>query len=188
MLEKTGDITMQSYNDEYLLLEMKNGNEAAFTTIFNRYRNAMYLEAYYQLKDQQEAQDIVQDVFTWLWLKRDTIPAGVALKQYMFRATRNKCIDKYRKAKTIQHFTKEYPYIKETDTHQIPVEIKELSHQLSNAINAISAPASRKAFELLYLENKSHKTIALEMGTNVQTVKNQISRALKILRGKLKNV
>lgn len=179
---------MQSYNDEYLLLEMKNDSEAAFTAIFNRYRNALYLEAYYQLRDQQEAQDIVQDVFTWLWFKRRSLPVDIALKQYLFRATRNKCIDKYRKNKTVQQFTKEYPYIKETGTNHIPVEIKELSHQLSNAINAISAPASRKAFELLYLEHKSHKTIALEMGINVQTVKNQISRALKVLRGKLKNV
>jgi RNA polymerase sigma-70 factor (ECF subfamily) len=169
-------------------MELKAGNESAFTEIFNRYRSMLYLEAYYQLKDHQEAQDIVQDVFTWLWLKKDTVPATVALKQYLFKATRNKCIDKHRKVKTIHHFTKEYPYLKETDTNYVPLETKELSHQLANAINAISAPASRRAFQLLYLEDKSHKTIALEMGTNVQTVKNQISRALKVLRGKLKNV
>jgi len=179
---------MQSYNDEYLLMELKGGDEAAFTAIFNRYRSMLYMEAYYQLKDHQEAQDIVQDIFTWLWFKKDTIPADIAIKQYLFRATRNKCIDKHRKIKTVQHFTKEYPYIKETNTNHIPLENKELSHQLTSAINAISAPASRRAFQLLYQEGKSHKTIALEMGTNVQTVKNQISRALKILRGKLKNV
>jgi len=179
---------MQSHNDEFLLMEMKAGNEAAFTDIFNRYRNALYLEAYYQLKDAQEAQDIVQDIFIWLWTKRTSIPADIALKQYLLRAVRNKCIDKHRKAQTRQHFTKEYPYIKDTDTSRVPLETKELSRQLTHAIDAISAPASRRAFQLLYLEDKSHKTIALEMGTNVQTVKNQISRALKVLRGKLKNV
>jgi len=179
---------MQSHNDEFLLMEMKAGSEAAFTDIFNRYRNALYLEAYYQLKDTQEAQDIVQDVFTWLWTKKAQISPDIVLKQYLFRAVRNKCIDKHRRTKPQQQFTKEYPYIKETDTCQVPIETKELSQQLFSAINAISAPASRRAFQLLYLEDKSHKTIALEMGTNVQTVKNQISRALKVLRGKLKNV
>ena len=179
---------MQAHSDEYLLMELKAGNEAAFTEIFNRYRTLLYLEAYYQLKDYQEAQDIVQDIFTWLWQNKETILTEVAIKQYLFRATRNKCIDKYRKSKTVQHFAREYPYIKEINTHHIPLETKELGHQLTNAINAISAPASRRAFQLLYQEGKSHKTIALEMGTNVQTVKNQISRALKVLRGKLRNV
>jgi len=179
---------MQPKSDECLLAQLKAGDEAAFTELFNKYRSALYLEAYYQLKDHQEAQDIVQNIFTWIWLHKATIPADIPLRQYLFRAVRNKCIDKHRKTKTVSHFTSEYTYTKETGANQIPLETKELSQQLTDAINAISAPASRRAFQLLYQEGKSHKTIALEMGINVQTVKNQISRALKILRGKLKNV
>lgn len=179
---------MQPKSDECLLAQLKAGDEAAFTELFNKYRSALYLEAYYRLKDHEEAQDIVQHIFAWIWQHKATIRTDISLKQYLFRATRNKCIDKYRKAKTVSHFNREYLYIKETGTSQATLETKELSQQLTNAINAISAPASRRAFQLLYQEGKSHKTIAIEMGINVQTVKNQISRALKILRGKLKNV
>ncbi|WP_298738898.1 sigma-70 family RNA polymerase sigma factor [uncultured Chitinophaga sp.] len=178
---------MQPKSDAYLLAQLKAGDEAAFTELFNKYRSVLYMEAYYRLKDHQEAQDIVQNIFTWIWMHRSAIPAEITFRQYLFRAVRNKCIDKHRKSKTVMHFIREYGYAKESGTNQVPLETKELSQQLTNAINAISAPASRKAFQLLYQEGKSHKTIALEMGINVQTVKNQISRALKVLRGKLKS-
>lgn len=178
---------MQPKSDECLLDQLKAGDEAAFTELFNKYSSVLYLEAFYRLKDHQEAQDIVQNIFTWIWQHKSTIRPDISLRQYLFRATRNKCIDKHRKTKTVSQFAREYLYTKENGTNQVPLETKELSQQLTNAINTISAPASRKAFQLLYQEGKSHKTIALEMGINVQTVKNQISRALKILRGKLKN-
>lgn len=179
---------MQSYTDDQLLTALKAGCERAFTELFNRHKQMVYLEAYYQLKDTAEAQDIVQEIFTWLWDKHHKIPDDKSLKGYLFRATRNKCIDKHRKAKRIQHFNQAYPHIKESSINPAPLEAKELRLQLSSAINTISAPASRRAFELLYLEGKSHKIIASEMNTEVQTVKNQISRALKVLRDGLKNL
>jgi len=179
---------MQTKSDECLLALLKAGDEAAFTALFNKYSPVLYLEAFYRLKDHEEAQDIVQHIFAWIWQHKDSIRTDMPLKQYLFRAARNKCIDKHRKSKTVSHFNRDYLYTKETGSSQIPLERKELSQQLNNAINAISAPASRRAFQLLYQEGKSHKTIAIEMGINVQTVKNQVSRALKILRGKLKNV
>lgn len=179
---------MPPKSDESLLALLMAGDEAAFTELFNRYRSVLYLEAYYRLKDHQEAQDIVQHIFAWIWQHKTRIPAAISIRQYLFCAVRNKCIDKHRKARTVSRFAREYLYTKETGTNQVPLETKELSQQLSNAINAVSAPASRRAFQLLYQEGKSHKTIALEMGINIQTVKNQISRALKVLRGKLKNV
>ncbi len=83
----------------------------------------------------------------------------------------------------------QYQYIKDSiDAQMTSIELSELGAQIQAAIAEIPAPAARRAFELSYLENKSQKEIADEMNISLGTVKNQVSRALKIVREKLSNI
>ncbi|OMP74849.1 MULTISPECIES: RNA polymerase sigma factor [Chitinophaga] len=178
--------SFESYNDEQLFLLLQAGSNEAFNILFERYRKRLFLEAFTRLQNEEEANDIVQEVFMWLWNKRATLDIGNCLKPYLVRVVRNKVVDHVRKSTTARNHRQNYTWVADTHTNQLPMEAKELGKQLSEAINSIT-PASRLAFEQLYLQDKSLREIAIEMDINVQSVKNHIHRALKILRKNLKH-
>jgi RNA polymerase sigma-70 factor (ECF subfamily) len=175
-----------SYNDEQLFQLLRTGNDDAFNTIFDRYRKRLFMEAYRKLQDAEDANDIVQDVFLWLWNKRVVLDCPTNLKAYLVQIVRHKCVDVIRKNTSTRKHKQQYIWVADTSTNITPVENKELRQQLTDAIEMIT-PASRLAFEELYLHHKSLKEIAGQVGINVQSVKNHIHRALKVLRENLKH-
>ncbi|SFW78493.1 RNA polymerase sigma factor [Chitinophaga sancti] len=177
---------LSSYNDEQLFLLLQANSEEAFNVIFERYRKRLFLEAYSRLQQEEESNDIVQEVFLWLWNKRATLQIGDCLKPYLVRVVRNKVVDHLRKCNSARNHRQYYTWTADTETSKLPIENKELGQQLEDAMNSIT-PASRLAFEQLYLQDKSLREIAVEMDINVQSVKNHIHRALKILRKNLKH-
>lgn len=179
---------MHQFNDEWLLMELRAGNEQAFNEIYRRYHKQLHLDAYYRLRDLQEAEDVMHDVFASLWKRRKELSEDISLKHYLFRALRNKCVDRIRKLSSLQNYMGQLANQGEPHTHHsyTAIENKELASQIRAAINAIPF-AQRRAFEMLYIEAKSHKEIVAETGTSLQTVKNNISTALKALRKKLQN-
>jgi RNA polymerase sigma-70 factor (ECF subfamily) len=177
---------LSSYNDEQLFLLLQAGSEEAFNSLFERYRKRLFLEAFTRLQNEEESNDIVQEVFMWLWNKRGTLDIGNCLKPYLVRVVRNKVVDYIRKTNTARNHRQHYTWMADTHTETPPIETKELGQQLNDAINNIT-PASRLAFEQLYIQEKSLREIADEMDINVQSVKNHIHRALKMLRKNLKH-
>jgi RNA polymerase sigma-70 factor (family 1) len=177
---------LDGYNDEVLFKMLQNGSEEAFNTLFVRYRRRLYMEAYSRLQDEDEVNDIVQDVFFWLWDRRKAMQAPQCLKAYLVQIARNKCVDVIRKQSTTRDRKQQYTWLAATHTTTTPMETKELGKLLTAAINNVT-PASRQAFEQLYLHRKSLKEIASLMDINVQSVKNHIHRALKILRANLRH-
>lgn len=177
---------LEDYNDEHLFSLLQDGSEAAFNAIFKRYSKRLYVEAHNCLHDMDEGNDIVQEVFFWLWHKRNSLEAPQCMKAYLIQVVRNKCVDLIRKKSSTRDRKQQYIWLADTHTTTSPIENKELGRQLAAAINSVT-PASRQAFEQLYLHKKSLKEIAGDMDINVQSVKNHIHRALKILRENLKH-
>lgn len=177
---------MQQKQEDWLLAELKAGSELAFSEIYRQYYTPLRLEAYYKLRNDLEADDVVQDVFTSLWARRDKLP-DISFKNYLFQAVRNRCVDKIRKNACHQHYMDQVSDLPEPSTQHISVEHKELSRQLNAVISGIPT-AQRRAFEMSYLEDKSNREISEELGTSLQTVKNNLTTALKTLRNKLINL
>lgn len=178
---------MNTLNDNELLLLVKDNNETAFSVLFNRYWKRLLLEALNTLSDEAEAGDTVQEVFIWFWQKRGTVVVNNTLRAYLLQAVRNKCLDRIRKRSTIEKRQRQYAYIKETVTTPVPIENMELGIQLNNAISEIGS-MSRTAFEMMYIDRKSQKETALEMGISTLTVKTHVRNALRKLRKKLENI
>ncbi|NSL90756.1 RNA polymerase sigma-70 factor [Chitinophaga solisilvae] len=177
---------MQSLPDDLLVNDLKSGSEWAFTQIYNRYYARLHMEANYVLKDKDEAADVIHDVLVTIWKKRDSLPENMFLKSYLSACVKNKCMDKIRKKMIKEKNEKRYAELKELSIQFNPLENKELSLQIANVINALPL-AQRNVFELSYLQDKSQREIMDEKGISLQTVKNQISTTLKILRKKLKS-
>ena len=178
---------MHFIDDTELLRQIKKADRQAFQCLFERYHKLMYLEAKSLLNNDEEAKDSVQEIFIWFWEKRENIDIAYSLRSYLVRAVRYNCANRIRskvvEEKRMKYFTEglEMPL-----QQQNKLENNELNKQLSAAINLVP-PVSRAAFEKSYIEGKSLKEIAIEMGVSVFTVKNNLARAVKSLRSTLKN-
>ncbi|RFM34678.1 RNA polymerase sigma factor [Chitinophaga silvisoli] len=170
-----------SNQEDFLLNRLKQHDEAALKELVCLYQPAMILEAYYILKDFQEAEDIVQEVWIRFWQLRATIELKPSLAAYLQRATRNESIIYLKKKNVRAKRQAQYDYFLEPSIRLQPFENEELGKRLHHAINAIP-PAARKSFILSYLDDKNQKAIATEQNISLQVVKNNISKALKILR------
>lgn len=176
---------MNTLNDNELFLLIKRGDEKAFTILFHRYWTRLCLGAFEFLKNEADAGDVVQEVFLWLWQNREKVDINTTLKGYLLQAVRNKCLNKMNKASTSEKRRLQYAYFKETMITAVPIENSELRVTLQSAMGELGV-ASRRAFEMVYIEQKSQKETALELGVSAATVKTQVRDVLRKLRQKLK--
>lgn len=175
-------------SDEELLREIRDGNEATFAAVYSHYQPLLLMEAYYKIRSTAEAEDMVQEIFVSLWNRRKELSLTLPLKHYLYKAVHLQFAYKCRKSEVAKKYVQHSMYVSREATSNHALENKEIYRQIKEAISTVTAPATRRAFELLYIEDKSHKEIAIDMNIQPQVVKNQVSRALKIIRSHLKKV
>lgn len=177
-----------SFHEEELLLSLKKGNAKAFATIYQQYYKQLIIFARTKVDNLQEAEDMVQEIFTSLWQRRKELSINISLKHYLYRAVHLQYAYKCRRNEVARRFLTHTYYTSPDSAIPRNLENKELGQQIRDAARHVSAPACRKVFELLYLQELSHKEIAQDMNIQLQVVKNQVSRALKVIRTRLREV
>lgn len=176
-------------NEKELINAIKEGNTQAFEVLYKQYWQVLFHHCYLMLKDKDETQDIVQEVFTSLWKNKDTIEFSGSLSGYLYRATRNKVLNKIKKDSVIAKYMNE-KYLDKEVMRFIPDNIlieKELSRQIERCIEALPN-RTREIFLLSREKGLSHKEIAEMLGLSTPTVKKQISNALAAIRAHVKFV
>ena len=89
---------MTQYPDDKLLInKLKEGDVLSFDNIFNKYNKKVYYFALSYLKNKEEAEDVVQEVFMNLWKYRDQINEYYVFSKYLFKITYNATCKKFRK-------------------------------------------------------------------------------------------
>lgn len=171
----------RKFSDEDLTALLVKGDKLAFTEIYNRYSKQLttFAAAESRLNDLDDAGDVLHDLFVWLWEDRAKLRITGNLKSYLFTATRNRVIDHIRKNNTRQKYEgllEELSYSLEQH-----LEAKELGLVLEQSLTDLP----RRTAEIYRLSRQEHlsiKEIADQLGLSEQTVKNQITTALKHLR------
>jgi len=179
---------MQYPTERELLERIKEGHENAFVSLYLNYYPLMLKIAYNKFLDKQEAEDIVQEIFMSLWQRRETLSLEIPIKYYLLRAVHLQYAQYCRHSIVSKKYLKYLQVFGENFSMINILENKELRNEIHSAISDISAPACRKIFEMSYIEQYNCKEIAYLMKIKQQVVRNQTSRALKVLRNKLKNV
>ena len=89
--------------EKELLLLIAEGDEQAFATIFHQYRDAIYKTAYRLTDSATTAEDVLQEVFLAIWMKRSSLPTIENFPAYLFTIARNNIIHSFKKAGRQQH-------------------------------------------------------------------------------------
>jgi len=138
------------------------------------------------VEDLDTAQDIVQDMFVWLYESRDTIGSIKSLKPYLFQSIKNRCFNYLRSKKIHQ---KHEAVILNTQHNVEPDVVNKMAEvELEGKIFQVVARLPERCqliFRMSRVDGKKNSEIAENLGISIRTVETQISKALKILRGKL---
>ena len=173
---------------------IRRGDIEFFKKLFEGYYNNLCILAKEYVKDDGQAEEIVEELFYNLWEKRKTLDIHTSVKIYLIRSVQNRCISYLRKLKTelkvkedisIEHKnTLKYLPFKESQPI-VRLFSSELEEKVRKEINELPEQC-RKIFELSRFEEKSYNEIARELTISVNTVKTQMKIALKKLRDNLK--
>jgi len=174
-------------DSKFLINRLKKGEEAAYELLFKEYYQLLTVFANKYLNDIENAKEIIQDLFVHLYEKRDHLDINSSLKSYLFRSTHNRCIN-YINAQKIRN--KYADHVKQIDTgkeNSLENEVNktELEHALYKAIDDLP-PKCQIIFKMNRFEGLSNSEIADKLSLSKRTIETQISKALKILRVKMK--
>jgi len=135
--------------------------------------------------DLDEAKEIVQEVFTNLWLKREEITTEKSIKSYLYTSVRNRCLNFIRDHKKFQSQLLDVDIADfDMQIENDPSGINDLEAKVNYAINKLPEKCA-EVFKLSRFEEMKYKEIGDKLNISVKTVEAQISKALKYLREEL---
>lgn len=153
----------------------------AFAELYRRYWASLYQSAFHLLLDKDSCEDIVQDIFIWLWERRDRLEIST-LKTYLHAAVKYKVANHFRDGKTkISVFDERFEGEIQHSYEDTYLEVKELQ-AIIDAFTEYLPDRCRKVFLLSRGQHLSNKQIAEKLSISEKTVENQITTALRKLR------
>ncbi|MBE0661110.1 MAG: RNA polymerase sigma-70 factor [Bacteroidales bacterium] len=168
---------------EKLITGLREGDKKVFNGIFNAYYAPLCRYCTRIVYDVVIAEEIVQDLFCKLWIKRDELEIETSLKAYLYRAVLNHSLNYLNHRKTEEKY-RQYVGFQIQGNLANPGELLEeqdVQRILSLAI--LQMPEKRRLiFEMSRQEEMKYSEIAEKLNISVKTVESQISKALEYLR------
>lgn len=176
---------MQHYlRDSELVERMRHGDRAAFSEIFERYYDLLHTFAKHLLKDASAAEDIIQNVFIKVWIRKEQINAQLSLRSYLLVVTRNELFDYMRLRYNLLRSDTNDGLLNLADTD---TDIGEyvVGRERAGFIDAAmrSMPDKRREiFAMRYEGNMTNAEIARALNLSIRTVEKHVDLAIKQIR------
>lgn len=175
-------------SDRQLADQIKKGQTRAFDQLFDRYSQRLYRFSKSLLKNHEDAEEVVQEVFFRIWKKRGELDERKSFQSFLFSIAYNLIVDQFRQRVKDQKY--EQFLIKEAQQNYLnpenELEYKEMKKQVNKAITEL--PEQRKKiYQLSREKGLSYKEIASRLHIKSKTVENHINLALKHIRKRLGN-
>ncbi|MBN2480785.1 MAG: RNA polymerase sigma-70 factor [Bacteroidales bacterium] len=172
-------------------------SENKIKALFDEFYERMCLYAEGIVKNHQVAEEIVQDLFVYIWMHSDTFIINYSYKSYLFRSVHNNClkhISRVKNEKTHETDTGDIDAFHDEEilnplSADVPLSqiiTKELEEKAEEIFNNLPEQC-KKIYALNRYENMSYSEIAKKLNINVGTVKTQMFRAFKKLQEGLKD-
>ena len=175
------------YQEKILLLQIAAGDEKAFKKLFDLYKERFYAVVLKMTRSDEVAKDIVQEVFTNIWSKRESLVDITNPSSYFFTAVYRRVYHHFRKIALERKLLEAIPAVKESvNTTDEMVLANESSQLISTAISKLPRQ-QQLVFKLAKQEGLSRADIAQQLQISPNTVKNHLAEALKFIRTFLHN-
>lgn len=171
------------HTEKELVTKLKEGDSFAFEVLFYKYRNKVKGFAVKLVPTQVDPEEIVQEVFVKLWLKKEFINPDKDFQPYLFSIAKNLILDHLKSAVNRklyfvgEHFQNDLLVDEELD-YLMPEDAEEKLEKLIDEI----PERRREIFRMSRFEGLSYKQIAVRLNISENTVDSQIRNALAFLR------
>lgn len=161
-------------------------NESVFNQVFEMNSETLRNYLYYQCRDIQQAEDLVQNAFIKLWDNCKKILFGKA-KAFLYATAKNEFYNQAAHQKIVLKYAKEPQRTADKETPEYKIEENEFMEKLQTAIDALP-DGQREVFLLNRIDKKSYKEIAEMLGVSQKAVEKRMHKALIKMRGIVKNI
>lgn len=181
-------VSKAKQSDSQLADQIKKGQTHAFDQLFDRYSQRLYRFSKSLLKNHEDAEGVVQEVFFRIWEKRDELNERKSFQSFLFSIAYNLIVDQFRQRVKDQKY--EQFLIKQAQINYLnprdELEYKELKKQVEKVIQELPE-RRKKIYQLSREKGLSYKEIANLLHIKSKTVENQLNLALKHIRKRLGN-
>ncbi len=178
-------LVQQELTNHQLIKALHQADESSFAYIYNKYHQAVFKNICKLIANQQEAEDILQEVFIALWQKKQQLTENHSIAGWLFTTSYFKSLEQLKKAVklSMNELTDAHAelYTEPTENLNHEVEYHQKVTKLTNAIEQLS-PQKQLAFKLCRLEGKTYEEIASILNISVDTAKEYVKSASKLLR------
>lgn len=169
--------------------QFQQADELAFQKIFEYYKPSLYAKLCRLASCPTEAEEIIQEVFIQLFLKRNEIPEPKAIFPFLYVLAKRMAISNFRKEVIRKQYKNnvDEEAVDLSSCSQFKLEQKEYEKLFNAIIDAL--PAQQKlVYRMNKLEERSYKEIAEHIGISKNTVRNHLSAACSFVKIKFQQI
>lgn len=175
-------------NEQELLAKIAKGDERAFTELFQGYYASLGEFVFKITESLPVTQEIVQDAFIKIWLKRTSLTELKSFSNYLFIICRNQTYNHLKKIAVARNFLVQIDqHLNEnTELHDGEVAIDQYRLLIDKAIDKLPSQA-KKVYLLSRHERLKHDDIAKQLGISPETVKKHVQYAVNFIKSDVKS-
>ncbi len=170
---------------QVLLARLRAGDEGAFEQLFRMHAAALCDFAFSYVRSREIAEEVVQDLFCWIWEQRFTVEMAHGVRAWLFTSVRNRSLNavRFRRLEFELHerVIRDFPSRRVVVQPDAVLAARDLSAAAGELVAAM-APRCREAYTLIRLRQLSYAEAAQIMGISAKTVEIHMTRAMTILR------
>jgi RNA polymerase sigma-70 factor, ECF subfamily len=157
---------------------------AAFDAIYNKYCHKLHEFVFMYLKQEEDAEEIVQEVFIKIWESRGKIDIYASFESFLFTIAYNATMSLLRKRVSetrSREYLKSLQHIDIADQVIDEIQFKELNHKVQSLLEQLT-PRQKEIYLLSREEELTHDEIAQKLNISKSTVNNHLVSTIKYLR------
>ena len=170
-----------------LLPSLRNGDQKAFEVIYDFFADRLYGYVYNRVRVKETSEEIVQEIFASLWVKRESLVITTSLDCYLYGAAKHKILSHIRSDRVRKKYAADFTLFsaeRMDNSNQELMELIDLQQTIDERISELPKKC-QAAFRMSRMEHEPIQRIAERMNISNRTVENYISQALKHLRLRL---
>jgi RNA polymerase sigma-70 factor (ECF subfamily) len=172
--------------DTEIIRRIRNGDVGQFESLFRSSYVSLVRYGRTLIKDDDTAEEIVQDLFFRLWQDKEKLQIESSLNGYLFRSVHNRCLHYIEHNKVVARHAEEMSYQQE-ESQESPSDIlnyKELQEKIARILEKLPARCGQ-IFTMSRFDGLKYTEIAEKLSVSIKTVEANMGRALKEFRKEL---
>lgn len=180
-------VMYNGYDHSNLLSLLNSGDQRAFEAIYDCFAERLYRYVYSRIRVKETSEEIVQEIFVSLWVRRESLKISTSLDSYLFGVAKHKILSHIRSEGVRKKYAADFVLFaaeRIDNSSEELLELKDLQHTIDERISELPEKC-QTAFRMSRMEHEPIQHIAERMNISNRTVENYISQALKHLRTSL---